>query len=487
MKQLQVIDERGTRFTLGTRIGGGGQGEVFAAAEGGIAIKLIRSGAGMDTDALRRRLERVRRMDLGDLPLARPETVLRPPQLGYTMPLMAGTRPLTTLIHPERDEASPARWFFESGGLRGRLRVLAALGRVLHQLHSRGLVYGDLSPGNVLLSGDPREEFNLHLIDCDNLRSDAASDPTRIYTPGYAAPELLSGRVGADTLCDLHAFAVVAHECLTGLHPFVGDAVAAGEPEAEERAYAGELPWIEDQADCSNACTRGVPRDRVLSASTRELFEKAFGPGRTNPAARPRLVEWVSVLDQAADMTLHCSAPSCSATYFVQKENPACPWCGHHLPHNLVLTWLLWDPRNPDRSPYGRLLLDPAKSTPRAIAWMRLTAGVPARLEARHLGHEGEPPGAAHRPIARLLLSATSDSNLSCKVTPEGDSPLRFVRRFSKADPSPPEKVVPPGKPITLAITGGEKLGGHPPDSRAYLHLGPPDTLHRVIRFGAKA
>jgi hypothetical protein len=118
---------------------------------------------------------------------------------------------------------------------------------------------------------------------------------------------------------------------------------------------------------------------------------------------------------------------------------------------------------------------------------MRLTADVPARLEARHLGQHGETPTEATRLIARLLLRGNIESGLSCKVTPGGDSPVRFVRRASKAEQPQLEKIVPPGKPITLGISGGEKQGGPPPDSRAYLHLGPPDAMHRVIRFGAKA
>lgn len=478
-----VIDERGTRLTLGRLLGGGGQGEVFAAEEGNLAVKLIRPCAGLDQSVLRRRLERVRRLDLGDLPLARPETVLRSPHLGYTMQLVAGARPLSTLIQPDRDTASLSHWFIESGGLRGRLRVLAALGRVLHQLHSRGLVYGDLSARNVLLVGDPAGDFSLHLIDCDNLRSDASSDPTRFYTPGYAAPELLSGRNGANTLCDLHAFAVVSHECLTGIHPFVGDVVTDGEPELEERAYAGELPWVEDAHDRSNACSRGVPRDRVLSPATRELFSRAFGSGRSDPATRPRLIEWLSVFEQAADMTLHCPGSACGASYFATKQDAGCPWCGHNHPHNLVLTWLLCDPRTPEKPHFGHLVLDPQRSEPSAFAWMRLTAEVPARIETRHFGTEGEPPAVAMKSVARLLLRRDEKGSLACEVATEGDMPLRFVRRGGASDASVPERILPKGKKITLRISGSDLSLS----SRAYLHLGSPETLHRVIRFGAKS
>jgi|GEM_PF-642316 len=481
-----VTDERGTRLTLGEYLGGGGQGDVFAAKEGRLAIKIIRPGSNISADLLRRRLERVRRLDLQGLPLARPETVLRPPHIGYTMPLVSGTRALASLIRPGRDDHSPAQWFLNSGGLKGRLRVLAMLARVLHQLHTRGVVYGDLSAENVRISGDPLDDISLHLIDCDNLRVESSPDPTCLYTPGYAAPELIANRSGANTLSDLHAFAVLAHECLTGVHPFLGDVVLGGAPENEERAYAGEFPWIDDPIDRSNTCTTGVPRTRVVSEVTRELFTRAFGPGRIDPVARPRLAEWIDVLEQASDMVLRCPAPSCRATYFGARDEPECPWCGHSLPVNLTLTWLLWDPQTEGKPPYGRLVINPKHGTPLTQAWMRLTAGEPIRLEQRHLGRTVDIHTARSKPIATLMLKSENGAATVCEVTCAGDESLRFIRRGNPSGMTPPEKIVPPGKRtlINLKETTDAK---NTVTSRAYLHLGTLETLHRVIRFGSKA
>ena len=158
-KERHVIDERGTRHTLGKHLGGGGQGDVYACKEGGVAVKLIRVSGTTDSEILRRKLDRIRRLDLSDLPMASPETVLRPPHLGYTMRLLPDTVSIGELISPNASIASPNSWFIETGGLRGRLRILAQLARVLHQLHSRGLAYCDLSAGNVLFSGDPLTIF----------------------------------------------------------------------------------------------------------------------------------------------------------------------------------------------------------------------------------------------------------------------------------------------------------------------------------------
>lgn len=381
-----ITDGNGARYTLGPRLGSGGQGDVFQLKEGRLAVKLVRRDGRTDAEILRRRLERVKRLDLDGLPLARPLTVLRLPNLGYIMELLPGTRSLGTLIRPSSPMKSIAAWYGETGGLRGRLRVLAALARVMNQLHGRGVAYGDLSPDNVRVNGDPAGEFSLHLIDCDNLRVESSPDPAWLFTPGYAAPELLAARSGANTLSDLHAFAVVAFECLTCIHPFVGDVVADGEPELEERAFAGKLPWVEDAADRSNATTRGVPRNRVISEKTRQLFDRAFGSGRADPGLRSRFAEWVDVLEQAADMALHCANANCRASYFLEQLPATCPWCDEPVPHHLTMSFLLWDPSQEDTLRFGKLVQDPGRRLPKIIGSMRLTSGLPVNLERRHLG-----------------------------------------------------------------------------------------------------
>ncbi len=62
--------------------------------------------------------------------------------------MASGMIPLENLLRPTSSE----NWWIETGGLKKRLRILKKLSNILAELHSRGLVYGDLSPKNIFVS-----------------------------------------------------------------------------------------------------------------------------------------------------------------------------------------------------------------------------------------------------------------------------------------------------------------------------------------------
>jgi hypothetical protein len=134
--------------------------------------------------------------------------------------------------------------------------------------------------------------------------------------------------------------AVIAFQVLTLAHPFIGDLVNDGEPELEEQAFAGQLPWIDDPEDDSNRAGFGVPRDWVLSPKLFEVFAQAFGPGRMDPTKRPGTSTLADRLFSAADATVQCS--SCSGTYYFNSSE--CPWCDASRPAVVTTVFHIWDP-----------------------------------------------------------------------------------------------------------------------------------------------
>lgn len=459
-----VTDQIGSRYTLGRCIGTGGQGSVYELKEGKLAVKLLHRNG--DPEILRRRIEQVKRYDFSGIPLARPKAILRPPLCGYIMELVSGAKGLQSMLRPDDPNSDPSRWYIASGGLRGRLRVLGRLARVLSVLHGRSLAYGDLSPANVAISGDPLGEFTLHLLDCDNIRSESLPSAPAVYTPGYGAPELVAGTGAVNTLSDLYAFAVLAFECLSTVHPFVGDSVDDGEPELEEKAFAGELPWIEDQGG-TNRSSRGVPRDWLLTPRFRTLFAQAFGAGKSSPAERPRASTWAESLEQAADMTLHC--PHCRATYYLPKEAEICPWCGQSVPLRLTVHMLLWDPAHKRSGARTCFVTSPGTDKLRVLGGLMLTANVPHRVERRHLALESIPGCIEYEPLASLCYDPRTKQCEVCNLT---DEPLRISRH----EPGKPEKILAKGDkvPVRLAVPG------QPPCD---LHFGPENQLHRALRI----
>ena len=330
----QVIDENGAVHTLGRRIGAGGQGEVWLVEGGRRIVKLL--GPRVNADAMRRQFAFVRRLDLTGFHVAKPLAVLRPPDVGYVAEFLGDMVPIGALIQAPPSELS--RWHIDTGGLSRRLRLLAHAGEALAGLHGRGVVYADVSHHNVFVS-EPVTAHEAWLIDLDNLTHD--SDPRRaIYTPGYGAPEVVAGTAGCTSLSDSWAFAVLVWQTLTLTHPFVGDLVNDGEPELEEQAFAGKLPWVGHARDDRNACSRGLPPDLVMASRLVELARRTFEDGLIDRTKRPGVSEWVDRLHAAADQTIACSG--CSGTYFVTEAT--CPWCDEPRPPVVPVRIARWQP-----------------------------------------------------------------------------------------------------------------------------------------------
>jgi eukaryotic-like serine/threonine-protein kinase len=331
-----VTDENGAAHTLVRRLGVGGQGEVWLSGGGRRVVKLL-SRAG-DREALRRRIAVVKRMDLQRLHVAKPLSLLRAPDVGYVAEFLDDMMPIGKLMAPPRG-ARVASWYGEQGGLRRRLRLLAHAGEALAGLHARGLIYGDVSHHNVFVSAPP-EAHEAWLIDLDNLRHDSDLE-TAVYTAGYGAPEVIQGKAGPSSLSDAWGFAVLAFQMLTLVHPFIGDLVHDGEPELEEAAFAGQLPWIDHPTDPRNRSTQGLlPRSLVLGKQLAKLAQDTFDHGLSDRLRRPGIGAWVERLHRAADQTLCCSR--CRRSYFVTHE--VCPWCDAPRERFLRVGIHRWEP-----------------------------------------------------------------------------------------------------------------------------------------------
>lgn len=369
-----LVDEYGNIHYPAAELARGGQGVVFRTTDADLAIKqpLDASGNPDKNANLRERFHNIRLLPLPSrIRISLPLAILRD-EPGYVMRLLNGMKPFGAFemngtaqkhLREALDNGSLAMpawlvgipdeklrlmllYYARTGSTRRRLLALSQCACILARLHSTGLVYGDVSPNNVFVGeGDSAEVW---LIDADNLRLEMSAGGNAVFTPHYGAPELAQGRDHARPRTDCWAFAVLAFQSLALNHPFIGkkvlepdgdeggwdtDPPAVGEAPADiyEQAYAGYLPFIDDENDDSNAAVSGLglPREVVTTHELRCLFQDTFGVGRMEPHRRPTMAFWALELTRAFDRSLSC--PGCTMSYFADTHKE-CPYCATARP-----------------------------------------------------------------------------------------------------------------------------------------------------------
>ncbi|MBB2892356.1 protein kinase domain-containing protein [Flexivirga oryzae] len=92
--------------------------------------------------------------------------------------------------------------------------VLCPVARALHDLHGLGLVHGDLSPGNILLTGQGKPL----IADLGMSRLAGHSGDETWATESWAAPEVLAGGSPVPA-SDVYSLGAIAWRALTGVPP----------------------------------------------------------------------------------------------------------------------------------------------------------------------------------------------------------------------------------------------------------------------------
>jgi DNA-binding helix-hairpin-helix protein with protein kinase domain len=214
-------------------------------------------------------------------------------------------------------------------------------------LHGAFLVYGDISHNNIFYSYK-NDWYNIWLIDADNLKYEG--EEGHVYTPKYGAPELVQGKGEGTTASDCHAFAVLAYNMLTMVHPFIGKKATPGQDvdwadtgpkdkDPEEQALMGNYPWVGDKEDDSNSSNDGLQPSLLYDNELAELFQRTFGDGRKDPSKRPVIFHWPYAFARAADSAIQC--PGCNMSYRDDREK--CPYCEKPQPGVVIMEAYSWE------------------------------------------------------------------------------------------------------------------------------------------------
>jgi serine/threonine protein kinase len=211
-------------YRLEERVGAGGMAVVFRAREEQlgrlVALKIAVPALAADIDVRERFIRESRAVAAVDHP--------------HIVPVYAAGEAQGMLYIAMRFVAGgDLRTVLDREGLLPPARAAAFISPVASALdaaHKAGLVHRDVKPANILVDSSPGRPDHAMLSDFGASKWTVSSVNLTgtghfIGTPGYAAPEQLSG-LPADARTDQYALACVAFELLTG-----------------QLAFGGEHPW----------------------------------------------------------------------------------------------------------------------------------------------------------------------------------------------------------------------------------------------------
>ncbi len=239
---------------------------------------------------------------------------------GFLMPRIAGQQPLANIYNPRDRRTRLPAWTWRY--LLGTAKNLAA---VVHALHERGYIIGDLNESNASV----RDNALVTIYDCDSFQ--VTTPDGRVHRNGVGKAEYTPAELQGVELRDVDrheehdrfALAVLLYQLLMeGVHPFTGRWQGPGEPPLPEenikRGHYHHRPRGKLLPPPS-----AVPLEHLRPA-LRELFHLAFVAGHDHPRQRPGPAVWKTALEDAAKEMRDCPR---NKLHVFGGHLPACPWC----------------------------------------------------------------------------------------------------------------------------------------------------------------
>ena len=323
-----INDENGRGFVLTEELSSGGQGTVYRTQSSTDLVKLFNG----ERNALEV-IARVRRMPLAGLPVARPMSLVSEPN-GYTLQFQRDMEVVRSMKYAHKNSVTD--WWLDTGGLVRRLWLGAKIASIFERLQSRGLVYGDVSSNNIMVSKSA-DFTEVSLIDLDNLFYFGERDSAEVWTPTYSAPEIAVNSSAPTFASDNFSLAVILFELITMVHPFMdGDSVKIADTDSEryELALRCMVPSVIDSSG-ENICSKySIQNEQELVGQPLlDLFNKTYKTKNLDIDGRASAGQFRLNLVRAALSTIECNGKDCAWSYSLANLT-SCPKCNHQEPYS---------------------------------------------------------------------------------------------------------------------------------------------------------
>ncbi|MEH2268799.1 MAG: hypothetical protein V7K68_10250 [Nostoc sp.] len=305
MSDFIIYDEHRQPRKLGDKVGGGGQGNIYALAENpNIVVKIF------NQEKLKERGHELREKVFVQIRVL--EDLIRSPYvtwpqieifdrndqwMGYAMKRAKGI-PLSNLAHPMLYLK-----YFPNIDRKGIVQILLHLLDTIDILHKKEIYLGDINLSNFL--ADP-STFKVYLIDTDSYQVKNART-SQIYPCPVGRPEMTPvehhgqdfGQVVRTLESDLFSLAILMFQCLMlGQHPY--SQVGGGNP--VENLRKGNFPYGKGNARPGEMGSLPPGPWYIiwshLTFNVKSLFIRTLKDGVGDPLSRASLAEWRDALQK---------------------------------------------------------------------------------------------------------------------------------------------------------------------------------------------
>ncbi len=326
MASVNLFDHVGRPIRLGQKLGTGGEGTVFEIATASERVAKIYHKLPLParTAAKLRAMVDLARGEITQVaawPIATLHERPGGPTVGLVMRRIKDFKEIHTLYSPaHRKIAFPkADWKF----LIGTAMNCAA---ALENMHSCGVVIGDVNQSNVLVSTTGLIAF----IDCDSfqIQANGQTYPCEVGVPLFTPPELqgqnFRGLIRTPNHDRFGLAVLIFHLLFMGRHPFSGRFLGSGEMPIEQAIREYRFAYGRSARNYQMQTPMHALPLSAVSPPLVDLFERAFSREASRGNTRPTGDEWHDALKGFLQSLRPCPADQ---GHVYASHLPSCSWC----------------------------------------------------------------------------------------------------------------------------------------------------------------
>jgi DNA-binding helix-hairpin-helix protein with protein kinase domain len=320
-----VVDTRGRAIPLGSELGSGGEGVVYAVEQNADwAAKIYPKGLDQNRADKIRAMSRMKIGDLSKL-MSWPADLLVEKRtneaVGLLIPRVHNKKNIHHLYGPKSRLQD-----FPSADWRFLVHAAANIATSFAKVHDANWVIGDVNHGSIMVGTNA----TVSLIDCESIqvKADGRQYFCEVGMETFSPPELQGvssyrGIVRTANFDNFGLAVMIFHLLFMGRHPFAGKFNGPANMPIPEAIKECRFPYSANHKAMQMDRPPGTPPLSFVGSEVAHLFEMAFSRA-TVGGGRPTAREWAAAL-----LRLEANAKQCSVSkgHWHPGHLTACPWC----------------------------------------------------------------------------------------------------------------------------------------------------------------